>query len=113
MTVLKTLIGPKKRKKRSWFKRVESSQAEWDATRPIIWEAMLARDVLDDTCSKCEQRASIYCLKCMDSFCQCCDHSVHSEMPFHDRLHDGSFLAPLERLDENNQVIAAGKYRIT
>ena len=71
---------------------------------------MLARNVLGDTCSKCvEQGASIYCLKCMDSFCQCCDDSVHSTSPFHDRLHNGNFLVSLERLDENNEVKTAGR----
>lgn len=110
LNVLTTLIGPKIQKKRSWFKRVESSQAEGDATRPIIWEAILARDVLDDICSKCvEQEASIHCLKCMGSFCQHCDDSVHSASPFHDRLHNGNFFVPLERLHKNNEVITAGR----
>lgn len=106
---LLSLIGPKNKPKRSWFKRTESSQDDWDKVRNNIWTNMQARDVLGDTCFVCnEKTAKIYCFDCMDSLCPLCDHSIHEKEPCHDRMVDGKFLSPTDGLGHDNEIIFSG-----
>lgn len=106
---LLTLIGPKTKSKRSWFKRTESSQDDWDKVRNNIWSNMQARDVLEDICYVCkEQTAKIYCLDCIHSLCPLCDNAVHEKEPCHDRMVDGKILSPTDGLTHDNEIIFSG-----
>lgn len=103
------LIKPSKKVKRSWFKRAESSQEEWNSIRDVVWRNMEARDVLEEKCFLCEnQKALIYCTDCLKSFCAVCDNSFHNSNPYHDRVFDGKFLKPLEALDQNDEIYPTG-----
>ena len=109
---LVNLIKPQKKAKRSWFKRAESSQEEWDSIRDDVWRNMEARDVLEETCFVCkEQKALVYFTDCLESFCAVCDDSFHNLNPYHDRVFDGKVLNPLEGLDSNDQINSTGLFQ--
>ena len=80
-----------------WDKRMETLNENWEASRPLIFKAVLFSQCPDIPC-ECEicheEPWLIRCKECSGRrMCPACDAAVHEELLFHDReaLLDGSF----------------------
>lgn len=109
--LLRGLVGKKVYKRQTWFKRVQSSQEEWEKIRESTWTVLKAREMIDEQCNVCKERsAKIKCRDCVaDSLCAECDDIIHTSFPFHDRVANGKKLLPLQVLDESDSITTACK----
>lgn len=91
--------------------------ANWDSSRKLLLEAMLAGECLPspDNCAGCLGRTvRIRCHDCPKRFfCPSCDDEIHSSLPYHSRdgYVNGYFEAipPTVTVDENGDKQNIGK----
>lgn len=85
----KLLNGWSETKQAEWSKRMESVNANWEASRKHLFEQMLKYSAPKiQKCSMCNSQNAIFrCLQCVNfiHICGSCDEKIHSLNPFHDR----------------------------
>ena len=98
---------------------MENINVNWDASRPVIFKAMLSTEAENcQVCSICQSKTGIVrcaqCLKGQQWLCGDCDVLQHEALPFHDReaflCGHFQFIPPTTGVTGDGNLITIGKF---
>lgn len=111
----KDLRQKKKKKRKTWFQRAQTTHLDWESIRPSIWKYLLEEEHVDGLCDFCDKKAVIKCCDCnLNILCQSCDKNFHQAYPYHNRFSfiDGFLqpLSPLECINDSYDIESTSKF---